>query len=90
LFFVILNEVKDLDPVDKNRFFATLRMTKMGFLEFFNSFIDSPLGLPQMSITFFSMEKLCKIHAFTPKKQAPRQRRACEVPRRHPAPGFSG
>ncbi len=40
VFSVILNEVKDLDLVEKTRFFATLRMTKMRFLEFFNSFLD--------------------------------------------------
>jgi hypothetical protein len=26
-FFVILNEVKDLEPIDMTRFFASLRMT---------------------------------------------------------------
>ena len=34
VFSVILNEVKDLYLVEKNRFFATLRMTNMVFLNF--------------------------------------------------------
>jgi hypothetical protein len=34
VFYVILNEEKDLNLVEKNRFFATLRMTNRDFCNF--------------------------------------------------------
>jgi hypothetical protein len=36
---VILNKVKDIDLVEKDRFFATLRMRNMKILYFFNIFL---------------------------------------------------
>jgi hypothetical protein len=38
---VILNKVKDLDLVEKTRFFATLSMTKTGVLEFGNGYLKN-------------------------------------------------
>jgi hypothetical protein len=34
VYYVILNEVKDLNLVEKNRFFAALRMTNRDFCSF--------------------------------------------------------
>ncbi len=36
-FFVILNEVHDIEVINMTRFFASLRMTHSQFGEFFNS-----------------------------------------------------
>jgi hypothetical protein len=47
-FFVILNEVKDLELVERTRFFAPLRMTRSQGLGFCNSFYF-PLRLLSLS-----------------------------------------
>jgi len=39
-FYVILNEVKDLELINMTRFFASLRMTHSQLWEFFNNLID--------------------------------------------------
>jgi hypothetical protein len=45
-FFVILNDVKDLQPYEKKRFFAALRMTPMETLQFFNNPLEEKDGRP--------------------------------------------
>jgi hypothetical protein len=39
-FYVILNEVKDLELINMTRFFASLRMTNSQLWEFFNNLLD--------------------------------------------------
>jgi hypothetical protein len=54
VFLVILNEVKDLEPLDNPRFFASLRMTVLVELRFCNDFkahaLVTPIGMGPLTI----------------------------------------
>jgi hypothetical protein len=53
-FYVILNEVKDLELINMTRFFASLRMTHSQLWEFFNNLlvvhpVKSPVSKPPLT-----------------------------------------